>query len=157
MVGTATPSGAADYYELDNVQLELGGQATAFKLLPFDVQLDRAQLWVQKSFPYATPPVTNVGSSAGAYKFLAGRAGALAEQGSSQSYAPSVRGGATVVAALFNPLAANQNVRDVSAAADCSAAGFSSGEQSFAINCVGNAATAVGNLLAVHYVTDAGI
>ena len=26
MVGTATPSGAADYYELDNVQLELGGQ-----------------------------------------------------------------------------------------------------------------------------------
>ena len=59
---------------------------------------------------------------------------------------------------LYNPAASNAQVRDETAAADCSAS-TSAGLTAEAgyITATGNAGTAVGGLLGVHLAVDAGI
>jgi len=59
---------------------------------------------------------------------------------------------------LYNPLAANAQIRDIVAVADFTAsAAAQQTEWSFSVQGTGNAATAVGNTLLVHATADASL
>lgn len=65
----AGAAGAADYVDLDNVQLEVATAPTEFEYAPIEVLLALCQRHYAKTFPYATAPVTN-GGFAGALSAL---------------------------------------------------------------------------------------
>jgi hypothetical protein len=55
----------------------------------------------------------------------------------------------------FNPSAANAQVRDVTGAVDCSATATTPTANGLTFSATGNAATAVGNALAIHLTAEA--
>lgn len=56
----------------------------------------------------------------------------------------------------YNPAAANAQVRDETAGADCTAQAFAgTNDSSTAVTCTGNAATVAEGLLGVHITADA--
>lgn len=144
-----------NYFEITGVQMELDSLGTSFESLPFDSQLTRCLRYYFKTFPLATAPAQNAGL-AGAFRFIAGKAGAAAEYGT-LPYTVRMRGAPTVT--FYNPSATNAQVRDTTAAADCSAtaAGATASESFASISATGNAGTAVGNPLDVHLAADAEI
>jgi hypothetical protein len=151
-----TPTGVAganDFCDVTGVQLEVSNAATDFDQRPFSETVARCQRYFQKSFAYGTAPAQNAGL-AGASAGVAGKAGALAEH---VLIPLSVTMRVTPTPATFNPSAANAQVRDVDAAADCSATAQSTvfGNSLMVFNATGNAGTAVGNLLAMHWTADA--
>ena len=140
---------------ITGVQLETGPTATDFEFLPFDVQLQRCLRYYQKSFPYATAPVQNAGN-VGAFSYIAGKAGAAHEDGfipfmAKMRVAP--------VVTFYNPGAANAQVRDLGVPGDCSATTTlgNLSENGTGVRATGNAATAVGNLLVVHWTGESGL
>jgi hypothetical protein len=54
----------------------------------------------------------------------------------------------------YNPAAANAQVRDFTAAADCSAAATTAHPNGILVSCTGNAGTAVGGALGVHLTAE---
>lgn len=152
--GTA---GAADDFTIDDVQLEVvpstASVASVFERTKFEECQLMCQRHFQKSFSYGVAPAQNAGD--GGYTFIAGKAGATA-QITGFIRAPQMRAAGTCT--LYNPVAANAQVRDVTASADCSASSMSpTGEGRVIIQCTGNASTAVGNQLMVAFTVDAGI
>ena len=61
------------------------------------------------------------------------------------------RAGSTLVGTLYNPSAANAQVRDATAGADCSSSAIATSVHSANITTTGNASTAVGNTLQFHW------
>jgi hypothetical protein len=57
---------ASNIFALTGVQVEAGTVATAFEHRPIELELYLCQRYFEKSFPYATAPAQNVGSSVGA-------------------------------------------------------------------------------------------
>ena len=53
-------------FAITGVQVEVGDTATPFEHRPFGVELSMCQRYYEKSFPYATAPAQNVGSTLGA-------------------------------------------------------------------------------------------
>lgn len=142
-----------NYINFAGVQLE-AGEATTFEWLPFEVDLFRCRRYYFKSFQYATAPAQNAGI-AGCIRFMAGKAGATTEFTLTR-YPVHMRTTPTVT--TYNPSAANAQVRDSTAAADCSSTTVTATigtEDAVGIHCTGNASTAVGNLLDVHITADA--
>lgn len=72
--GTA---GAADYFEIAAVQLEVGSVASIFQRRSFAEQLMRCQRYYQKSFSYATVPASGLNNFNGTLQRLAIAAGAV--------------------------------------------------------------------------------
>jgi hypothetical protein len=73
-----TPTGTAganEYFEVDELQIEIGGIATAFDRRPFLDEFARCQRFFQKSFLYGTAPAQNVGASTNEIFFPAQQAG----------------------------------------------------------------------------------
>lgn len=154
----ATPSGtagAADYYEITNIKLEIGDQATAFEFEPMATTRETAMRYYQKSFLEATTPAQNVGTGTGEFHATATIAAANPNRlGTVQFMTPMIAAPSTVT--LYNPAAANAQVRDLTAAADCSASATSNlSDRGFVITCTGNAGTTLGGDLGVHWVADA--
>lgn len=153
----ATPTGtagAADYFEVTNIQLEVGSVPTTFESLSQALELELCQRYFEKSFPLGTTPAQNAGAGTGEFNFMAGKAGALAEFG----YIPykTRKRGTPATITTYNPAAANAQVRDITAAADCSAvATANSTDTGFRIGATGNASTAVGNILGAHWTAEA--
>jgi hypothetical protein len=56
---------------------------------------------------------------------------------------------------LYNPSAANSEVRNESIGADCSAAIVTASDRSFVVVCTTSGATVAGNRLAVHWTANA--
>lgn len=142
-----------NYFEITGVQLEPDSLASAFEFTPFEKQLTRCLRYFFKTFPLATAPAQNAGVG-GAFRFIAGKAGAAAEFGS-LLYPVPMRTSPTVT--FYNPSAVNAQVRDTTGAVDCSAtaSGANAGEKICSISATGNAGTAVGNALDVHLSADA--
>lgn len=152
---TAAAAGAADYVEITNVKLEVGGSATAFRQEPFPVVMAACQRRYRKSFNQAIVPSTLVGLNTGEFVFAAPRAGALLEISSSVMFGSPMRSTSPTVT-LYNPSSANAEVRDHTAPADCSASSAANiSDSGFRIICTGNASTLVGNILGVHWTADA--
>lgn len=150
--GTA---GATDYFQVTGVQLEIGAAFSTFDQQPFALQLLRCQRMYEKSFPYGTAPLVNCGTATGALQFPATVAAANTNYSASLRFSAPKRVAPTMLA--FNPLAGNFQARDVTAAADCTAATFVASDTGLAFSCTANAATAVGNRLVVHWSADADI
>jgi hypothetical protein len=146
-------SSASNNFKLALVQLEAGAHATAFDVLGPDTVLSRCQRYYQKSFAQGTTPAQNVGNSTGELMFIAGKAGAAAQYGHAR-FPVVMRGAPTLT--YYNPAATNAQVRDVTASADTSSTSSTSARDAgFTVTATGNASTAVGNLLAVHWIADA--
>ncbi len=151
-VGTA---GADDSVSITDVQLEIGSTATPFKNLSFQQQLANCLPFYAKSFLYSTAPAQNVGSPTGEFSFGSPVSGALSTFSSGASFMTPMRIAPTIT--LYNTSAANAQVRDETALADCSgsSAAFSQGAKGFSIVCTANSATVAGNALSVHWSADA--
>lgn len=146
---------AANFFRITGVKLELGAVATPIAYVPFETELARCQRYYQKSFNYATTPAQNIGSLTGEWAFPAGKAGAALNWSNSISLPTRLRS-VTYTRTLYNPNAANGQVRDSTLGGDCSSSGTTTlGDGSFTISTTGNASTAVGNLLTVHWTADA--
>lgn len=157
-VGTANVAGAINNaWQITDVQLEPGSTNTEFEFQGFDQVLFRCMRYYQKSFAYATAPAQNAGT-VGALAFMAGKAGAAVSYAMLDFFATMRAAPSTVT--FYNPSAANAQARDITAAADCSATGVAAStasEKSLAVVETGNASTAVGNLIMVHWTADAEI
>lgn len=149
-VGTA---GAADTLLITDVQLEVNTAQTPFQRLSFADTLAKCQTFYYKTFFYSTAPATNTGVQTGEVSAMAAGVG-TAGQWFSMAYPVSSRLLLPTVT-FYNPAANNAQVRDVTAAADCSGTTFwSKGNSLLTIFTQGNASTAVGNLLSVHLTAD---
>ena len=145
----------SNFFRITGVKMELGSTASPIQFVPFEQELARCQRYYQKSFNYATTPAQNVGSLTGEWVFPAGKAAAALNWSNSISLPTRLRS-TSYTRTLYNPNAANGQVRDSTLGGDCSSSGTTTlGDGSFAISTTGNASTAVGNLLTVHWTADA--
>jgi hypothetical protein len=157
---TWTPTGAAgadDSVTLEAVQVEVANAATDFDRVPISENLARCQRYYQKSFAMGTAPAQNIGFASGLFAFTSARAGANTQQVTLSL--PVCLGPMSYTGTLYNPSAANGQVRDDTAGGDCSASsildvGGNQGAQ-LRIITTGNAATAVGNMLSFYWTVAA--
>lgn len=153
-----TPTGTAgadDNVYITGVQLEEGPTATSFEFLPFGVQLSLCQRYYEKSFPYATAPAQNVGSGTGASCFSQ-VVGASTTMTSSTVYFKTSKRTDTLTPVTYNPSAANAQIRNTTALADCSSTAIGDvGATGFSLSCVTPAASSAGHPLLVHWSCDA--
>lgn len=141
-------------FNIAQIQLEVGAAASKFELRDFERELALCQRYYEKSFQLSTVPAQNVGINTGASDFIAGRAGALVSYGIVEYAVRKARLGANPI--FYNPSAANAQARDLISGTDCSLTGaFTFTEHGFTVQTTGNAATAVGNALSVHWTADA--
>jgi len=148
-------AGAADYFEVVRVSAGNLFSALNFYERPITQELEFCQRYFDMNFPQGTTPVQNLGS--GLYQFAAQIAGAASQRSSNIPFRVTMRTNPTIT--LYNPNAANAQVRDAIAAADCSSSTvvLNSSNSAFCVNCTGAAGTAVGNSLQVNWTADAEI
>lgn len=145
---------ASDWYDLSLVKLEVGSVATPYVPMSVDDELRLCLPYCEKSFALETAPVQNVGTTTDAAEWRTLVAGAVAFQSRDISFKARKRVAPTVT--LFNPSAANAQVRDVSGSVDCSSSSASAiGESGFRVLTTGNAASSANNILAVHWIAKA--
>lgn len=143
-------------WDIGSVQVEAGTVATPFEMRPISSELADCQRYFEKSFSQGVAPAQNAGTGNGEFSFIAGKAGATAASGHVSFKATKRSKPKTIT--LYNPVATNAQVRDMTASVDCSASTTTSASESgFRITATGNASTAVGNTLAVNWVADAEI
>ena len=153
--GTA---GAADYVEITNVKFEVSAVGTRFENPPFADELEICRRFYQKSFDLATTPAQNLGDGTGEETFIATIAGAVTNRSHRIGFSPRMRATTGLALTLYNPAAANAQIRDQTAAADTSAAATANvTESGFHVTCTGNAGTTVGGVLGFHWAADAEI
>jgi len=148
--GTA---GASDYIDIDDVQLEIGTSVSAFERINAGELLRQGQRRYYKTFAQATAPAQNAGT-VGAY-FLPPQDVAAA----TASYTPSVpmpgwMRDITGTMTLYNPSAANAQIRNSTVAADCSASTSVPASNEAHLTFTSAAGSAAGNVNLVHYVID---
>jgi hypothetical protein len=147
---------ATQGFAISQVSLTDGYEVQDWTPLSLEHEFARVRRFFQRSFHVDTlAPAQNVGTGTGELYGMAGKAGAAAEFITIR-HSPPLRGNPTF--SLFNPSAANAQMRDVTGAVDTTAtATAASTAVSANITATGNAATAVGNQLAIHYTADAEI
>lgn len=139
----------ANFFRLTAVKMELGPVATPLDVLSGDVEYLRCQRYYQKSFLYATAPAQNAGSNTGEYIFPS-------PVGASTAFAnitvPTLPMRAAPTVTLYNPNAANAQIRNRSTSTDCTGSTtFNAQEKSFALQGTTPASSAAGHQLAVHW------
>jgi len=148
--GTAGP---ADWFMIDDVQLEIGSVATPFERRPFEQELAACQRHFQKSFIYANVP--QLGAGSGVHYWSTRKTGAVVNYGPSFRYPVEMRVPPTCT--LYNPSVANNQVRNVSLSVDMTGSTVTSTFKDMRVDCTGTAGTTIGDLLGVNYIADAGI
>lgn len=151
-VGTA---GAADYFEIDDVEIIEGETAPAvFQRLPVGVILAQCQRHYEKSFPYATAPAQNAGGIDNTYQFPTTIAAATTQYPTKVPFTVRKRTAPTIT--FFNYAAANAQARNIDAGADCTTTvATTPSENGFGFSCVGPAGGTVGQRIVVHWTADA--
>lgn len=140
-----------NYFRLTGVKLELGSVATPIQFTPFEEELQRCQRYYEKSFYYSVAPAQNVGLASGYFSFATvGTGGVATNSPSGPSFKVTKRSVPTVT--LYNPSAANAQIRNFTDTADCSSSTAADiTEQRFNFNFTGNAAQSVGDLMLVYW------
>jgi hypothetical protein len=120
------------------------------------VELLKCLRFYQKSFLVDTAPVQNVGVNTGETRAVAGKATAVVNAGFIPwVYQPPLRATPTTLT-VYNPAAANALARNITGAADMGATTVTGSTANNAyVNATGVAATAVGDLIAIHWSADA--
>lgn len=147
-VGTA---GAADYFDIECLQVEVGAAATAFERLPMVRSRHECGRYYQKSFAYATTPAQATDTT-GVYFWLPNVTGAVSVRSPMYALVPRMRTTPTVV--TFNPVSANSEVRDIGGTADCTltAAGtVGISESGINVTCTTHAGVTTSSRLSFHW------
>jgi hypothetical protein len=114
---TYTPAGTAstnDYFEIDDLQFELGTIPTTFDRRPFATEVRQCQRYYQKTFPYGTAPA-QTGGNTGALAVY-DQTGATGTFGTTFPFKATMRIAPTIT--TYNPGAGNANWRDTTNSAD---------------------------------------
>ncbi|HEX4860050.1 MAG TPA: hypothetical protein VFV07_02355 [Rhizomicrobium sp.] len=147
-------AGADDSVTINNVKLEIGNVATPYLRESPEEEYERCQRRYRKSFQRGVAPHTGVGFNTGEHRAPAVRAGTATQSLGTVRF-PPMRAVPTMW--LYNPYPGNQTnlARDLTAG-DCTSTSVQRlTETGFEIVAGGNAATAVGNTLGIHWVADA--
>lgn len=148
---------ATNGFAISQVELTDGYETQDWSALDANAELARVQRHYQKTFNVDTAPVQNAGVDTGEHRIMCGKAGAVANVSPTLPFIVPMRI-APATRITYNPSAANAEVRDVSAALDCSATAFAGvTERGLRLTWTGNASSAVGNTLGVHCTYDAEI
>lgn len=153
MVWTEGTLASAATLDLDGVQLEPGAFCAPFSVRPFAEELTACLRYYDKSFALGTAPAQNVGVNTGETFWNAITAGATGSR-LCRTFAVPKRVPPTVT--LYNPEAANAEIRDQIAGADFSGSvAFNVTEKDFGLFGTAHASTATGNRVGVHWAADA--
>jgi hypothetical protein len=125
-----------------------GAVTSTFDYEPLPANQLRCGRYARQSFPPGTAPAQNAGVSTGGFRFPAITATGT-QRAPTIAFDPPMRGAPTVI--LYNPAAANANVRDTVASADCSAPSVASWVSGISISTTAAAGGAAGNNLEVHW------
>lgn len=148
--GTGT-AGAADYFEITQVQLCAGDVALPFQPKSFEEELRACQRYYEKSFDYATAPADSAGVL-GSLTVVNAATGNYNPVGQAQ-YKVSKR--ITVTPTLYNTGASHADkIRNVSASTNHPATITSAGQSGFFVN-VNNSATTAAQILSTHWTAEA--
>lgn len=150
-VGTA---GASDGIIWGGWQLEPGNDATQFEQVPFEQEIGLCRSYFWKSFTYDTTPAQNAGV-AGALP-VSQFTGASNAQASTSYTLPSfmrTNGAATI----YNPSAANAQIRNISRNTNWTSSAGSAGDHSINFTGVSAAGSAAGDQSYVHVTIDSEI
>lgn len=147
--------GTTDNISVSEFQLTQGPDIVDFVANPFTEELLRCQAFFYKTFSYATVPVTNAGVTTGCVKWSAGVAGAVAGTWSHHAFAVPMWKIPTIT--LFNPAAANAQVRQIGATAgDCAtSSGAEITTRGTGFTTTPGASAVVGTILGVHFTAEA--
>ena len=135
------------------VKMQPGSVATPIQFTPFEVALAACRRYYQKSFPYTTTPVQNVGSTSGAALWVSpvtatGAIGNFVLAGHDHAL---MRVSSPAVT-TYNPSAANANPRNATDAADDSAPIYTNGGT---VLFTVNPANTAGDTHHLHWAADA--
>ncbi len=143
--GTAAQNSTLDFV----AQLKRGFVVAPYVFRPFDQEILLCQRYFWKTFAYATAPAQNVGVQTGEIMSWTIRAGAQLHVFHTLQFPIEMRASPTMV--LFNPAAANGQVRNESGAADCTSSGtFALTARSYTLLCTLDAGAGVGYIVGVH-------
>jgi hypothetical protein len=150
----ATAAGASEYFEIDNFRIDVGALSYQFMGEPSGCAKSRLVSHYRKTFLKDTAPAQNVGVGTGELRVACTKAGANAQFFQHVEFEIEMESTPSVT--LYNPAAANGQVRNITGSTDSTgAAAANVTTKGFDITMTGNAAWAVGDTLAVHYVADA--
>lgn len=149
-VGTASTN---DHFSVTDVSLEISPQFTQFQRKTAPQVYSECARFYQKTFDSTVLPVSNANNQP--VQWSASQTGALSDPSSTFTFLITMFKAPTIV--TYNTRAAGAQVRDTTAAADCSAISTIATPQGVFITCTGNAGTAVGNALQVSFTADAEI
>lgn len=148
-------AGANDYAEVTRVAFGNLFSAVNYTSCPYATEWNACQRYYEKSFNNTVTPAQNVGVT-GACEWIYSLAGAVSNFYSVR-FKVTKRATAPTIT-LFNPSAANAQVRDTSSNLDCSASAASgAGTEGFRVSATGNAGTVAGTLFSVHWTADSEI
>ena len=158
-LGTATNvngvnTGATDF-RIAGLQVEPGTVATEFEMDSIEDEISRCQRYYWKSFPYATAPAQNAGSSGVLFYrvFVAG----ITTHGFAVDLPVLMRSTPTV--AFYNPSAANSNWRNISLALDSGTSGstniLSPSDRKLGVDNAQVAGDLAGHYIGIHAAADA--
>jgi hypothetical protein len=132
-----------------------GYEIQVWKPEDLEEEYQRVSRFIVKTFANDTAPAQNLGVNTGNLDSIAGKAGATALGAQIPWRFPERLWTATPTVTLYNPAAANAQVRDVGAGVDCSAAASVVTTTNLRVTATGNAGTAVGNQVSIHAFVDA--
>ncbi len=151
------PSGTADAADsiiVTSARLTRGTRdLQPFVQRPVADELPRCQRFIQKSFAFGTAPATGTGANTGEQTWPALVAGAAVQRGGLYPF-PVVMA-RTPNLTLYNPVNANAQAYDATAAADCSSTTLTASDRGIKFVATGAAGTAINNNLIVHWVASA--
>lgn len=150
--GTA---GASDILSFRNFKLEPGGSATDYEERLFNEELIRCQAFYEKSFPVGVPPITAAGLNTGETRFTQVVGVTTSQNGNWVPFRTRKHYQATGVVTIYNPSAANAQIRNNTVNADWSSTSTSTPtETGFSIGGTSPGGSAVGNSAAFHWTAD---
>jgi len=144
VVGT---NGATFY--ITGVQLEVGSSATSFDFRSIGTELQLCQRYYQKSFPQATAPAQNAGTTGCIFGLSPANSGAAY----GMVVFPVVMRATPGTVILYNPSAANSNWRNITAGSDVNSTLYSSSQASIMIT-QNTQTVAAYQVCGIHYTAD---
>jgi hypothetical protein len=151
-----TPSGtagASDYVDFDDFALCVGSSLALSPHQPFSSDLDACVPYFRKSFPYATAPKQNAGSTNGAELVIALGATSGIPFGKSVRLSPPMV--AVPVLTTYNPVANNSKWRDATSGADFAAT--IAGQDTSGFEVTGTSTSTTTDKFYVHWTADAEV
>lgn len=141
--------------DLNRVQWEPGSVATVFEARPLCLELDLCEWYYCKSFALGTAPAQNVGAGTGEERISAYESGAALHV-CSVRFPRRMRAAPTTT--VYNPAAANAQVRDITSNLDGSSTNAQNvSARGFTAAWLGNASTVLTTVWAFHWTADAGL